>query len=171
MASALVQEAQDVKAEMSFAPMIDCVFQLLIFFLVCSRMKQTEEHIKVYLPTDEGVMNTPWNQKIDKPEPVYVLVQDEDAMRNSTNVMQKYGRKATYFINTADGVPYKDPNQLREALKPLLSRPDTELIIYPLDEKNRQDQKTPWKNVIAVVDAGYWAGFTKIKFRPPRVFW
>ena len=153
MASAIVAEAQDVKAEMSFAPMIDCVFQLLIFFLVCSRIRSTESHLKVYLPTDEGVQNTPW-QKIDKPEPVYILIQDQDALRNSPEILRKYSRGASYFINTADGIPYKDPNQLREALKPMLRNPETELIIYPLDEKNQQDQKTPWKNVIAVVDAG-----------------
>lgn len=170
MPSAAVEEAQDVKAEMSFAPMIDVVFQLLIFFLVCAKIRQTEDHIRVYLPTDEGLQNTP-AEKIDKPEPVYVLVRDDDSMRNSSEILRKYTRKATYFINTADGVPYKDPNQLREALKPMLTRPDTELIIYPLDEKTRKDQKTPWANVIAVVDAGYWAGYTKIKFRPPRVFW
>lgn len=170
MALKVVQEEQEVKAEMSFAPMIDVVFQLLIFFLVCSRIKQSEDHIKVYLPTDEGVQNTPW-QKMDKPEPVYVLVQDDEAKRSSPVPIDKYSRGATYFINTGDGVAYRDLNQLREALKPLLRNPETELIIYPLDEKNRQDQKTPWKNVLGVVDAGYWAGFKKIKFRPPRVFW
>ncbi|MGH7144448.1 MAG: ExbD/TolR family protein [Planctomycetota bacterium] len=170
MASSVVAEQQDVKAEMSFAPMIDVVFQLLIFFLVCSRVKQTEDKMDVYLPTDEGLNNTPW-QKIDKPEPIYVLVKDDEGMRNAPSPLVKYSRDATYYINSADGVAYKDLNQLREELKTLIHNPETELIIYPLDEQTRKDQETPWKNVLGVVDAGYYAGFKKIKFRPPRQFW
>lgn len=36
-------------------PMIDCVFQLLIFFIVCTRFKQEERSMRADLPTDEGL--------------------------------------------------------------------------------------------------------------------
>ncbi|HTL51840.1 MAG TPA: biopolymer transporter ExbD [Planctomycetota bacterium] len=168
MASALVQESQDVKAEMSFAPMIDCVFQLLIFFLVCSRMKQNEDHLQVYLPTNEGPPTQPPRPQIDKPEPVFVIVKDDLVGRQSTSPLTKYSRTATYYVDSTSSRPFTDLNQLREHLKGLLLKPDTQLIIYPGDEKTNQDQKTPWKNVLGVVDAGYWAGYTKIQFRPPQ---
>lgn len=171
MGSAVVREEQEVKAEMSFAPMIDVVFQLLIFFLVCAKIKQTEEKMNVYLDDKQGVENKVSPPDPDKPEPVYVLVKDNDAGRNATEILARYGRGATYYIGSADGVGYTDLNQLREALKPLLQRPDTALIIYPADERGHKDQKTPWKNVLGVVDAGYWAGYTKIQFRPPQIFW
>ena len=40
-------------------PMIDCVFQLLIFFIVCTRFKQEERNMRADLPTDEGLANSP----------------------------------------------------------------------------------------------------------------
>ena len=169
MASALVQEAQDVKAEMSFAPMIDCVFQLLIFFLVCSKIRQAEEHLSVYLP-DEG-KSTRLREPDTAAEPVYVLVRDNDRLRSSPEILCRYGRNATYYINSTDGQAYTDINQLREALKRMIRDPKTKLIIYPADERTHKDQETPWKNVLAVVDAGYWAGYSNIQFRPPVVYW
>ena len=36
-------------------PMIDAVFQLLIFFIVCTRFKQEERNMRADLPTDEGL--------------------------------------------------------------------------------------------------------------------
>ncbi len=35
-------------------PMIDCVFQLLIFFIVCTRFKQVERKFEPHLSTTEG---------------------------------------------------------------------------------------------------------------------
>jgi biopolymer transport protein ExbD len=40
-------------------PMIDCVFQLLIFFIVCTRFKQEERNMRADLPTDEGLSTAP----------------------------------------------------------------------------------------------------------------
>jgi len=36
-------------------PMIDCVFQLLIFFIVCTRFKQDERRFEPHLSTTEGL--------------------------------------------------------------------------------------------------------------------
>ena len=36
-------------------PMIDCVFQLLIFFIVCTRFKQVERKFEPHLSTTEGL--------------------------------------------------------------------------------------------------------------------
>jgi biopolymer transport protein ExbD len=40
-------------------PMIDAVFQLLIFFIVCTRFKQEERNMRADLPTDEGLSTAP----------------------------------------------------------------------------------------------------------------
>ena len=43
-------EAEEVDTGLDMTPMIDCVFLLLIFFLVATTMKKPEEEIKVELP-------------------------------------------------------------------------------------------------------------------------
>lgn len=169
MGSRTVQEQQEEdRAAMSFAPMIDVVFQLLIFFLVCSKIKQTEDMVRVYL-AQEG--NQPRPPIPFPPDPVYVLVRDDEGGRGAATPLAKYSRGATYYINSTDGHAYADLNQLREALNGLTHTVETPLIIYPADESQRQDQKTPWKNVLGVVDAGIAAGYRKIQFRPPRQYW
>ncbi len=50
---------KDDDAKFDLTPMIDCVFQLLIFFIVCTRFKMDERNHRADLPTDEGLANTP----------------------------------------------------------------------------------------------------------------
>lgn len=110
-------------------------------------------------------------QRGDAAEPIYVLIADDLEARKATDLKARHMRGATYYINSSDGVAYKDPIELSEVLKGTWRRLDTDLIIYPLDEKDRQDQKTPWNNVMQAVDAAYCAGFRRVFFRPPRVYW
>ncbi|MGE4158432.1 MAG: ExbD/TolR family protein [Planctomycetota bacterium] len=42
------------KTEGDMTPMIDCVFLLLIFFVVSCKFKTSEGHLDVFLPKDEG---------------------------------------------------------------------------------------------------------------------
>ena len=44
--------------EINMTPMIDCVFLLLIFFLVSSQMKKVEKELPVDLPTSVAAINT-----------------------------------------------------------------------------------------------------------------
>ncbi len=41
----------------NMTPMIDCVFQLLIFFMVAARFKALEGKLLAYLPKDKGLKN------------------------------------------------------------------------------------------------------------------
>jgi biopolymer transport protein ExbD len=43
--------------ELSMTPMIDCVFQLLIFFMLTGKFVSTEGKLAAYLPKDKGLMN------------------------------------------------------------------------------------------------------------------
>jgi biopolymer transport protein ExbD len=45
------------ETEMDMTPMIDCVFQLLIFFMTCTRFKSLEGKLLAYLPKDKGLKN------------------------------------------------------------------------------------------------------------------
>lgn len=47
------------EATFDLTPMIDCVFQLLIFFIVCTQFAQPERFFDTNLPTDEGQLNKP----------------------------------------------------------------------------------------------------------------
>jgi biopolymer transport protein ExbD len=47
------------ETEIDMTPMIDIVFQLLIFFIVCTKIKKDEGSLTAYLPTDEGSAAAP----------------------------------------------------------------------------------------------------------------
>lgn len=47
------------KARPDLTPMIDVVFQLLIFFILCTRFKVEERNHRADLPLDEGLNTTP----------------------------------------------------------------------------------------------------------------
>lgn len=50
---------QDTLPSFDMTPMIDCVFQLLIFFIVCTRFKQDERKYEPYLTNEEGINTDP----------------------------------------------------------------------------------------------------------------
>ncbi|MCG3133502.1 MAG: hypothetical protein HMLKMBBP_00680 [Planctomycetes bacterium] len=54
---------------LNMTPMIDVVFQLLVFFLVTMKFKTLDQRVDAYLPTDRGLAATP-----TKPEEVPKLV-------------------------------------------------------------------------------------------------
>ena len=47
--------AQEDKVELQLTPMIDCVFLLLIFFLLTMKFRHEEGHLKSWLPRDRGL--------------------------------------------------------------------------------------------------------------------
>ncbi|HTL51839.1 MAG TPA: biopolymer transporter ExbD [Planctomycetota bacterium] len=61
MAGKRMSEAANDAAEMNMTPMIDCVFQLLIFFMVCTEIKKSDD-AEVELPRTR-------RSDIDKPVP------------------------------------------------------------------------------------------------------
>lgn len=51
------RKREDRVATFDMTPMIDAVFQLLIFFIVCTRFKQEERSMRSDLPTDAGPLS------------------------------------------------------------------------------------------------------------------
>ena len=58
--------------KMQYAPMVDCVFLLLIFFLVAAQVRPTEANFDTNMPAGEGQADTMMDQK----EPITVWVAD-----------------------------------------------------------------------------------------------
>ncbi|RMD74138.1 MAG: biopolymer transporter ExbD [Lentisphaerae bacterium] len=56
------EESDDVDVQMT--PMIDCVFLLLIFFLVATVLKKIEKELPVDLPVSAAAMKMPQDEKI-----------------------------------------------------------------------------------------------------------
>ena len=50
---------EEDKAEVSMAPLIDCVFLLLIFFLVTTMMKKQDKDIDIDLPVSKSALEFP----------------------------------------------------------------------------------------------------------------
>lgn len=59
MARSRKKRKNDEKASPDLTPMIDVTFQLLIFFIICTRFKVEERNHQVQLPKDEGLQSQP----------------------------------------------------------------------------------------------------------------
>jgi biopolymer transport protein ExbD len=70
----------NTKAAPNLTPMIDVTFQLLIFFILCTRFKVEERDHQVQLPKDEGLDQT---ISIPKEQITIYCVWDDDAKINS----------------------------------------------------------------------------------------
>ncbi|MFH1422235.1 MAG: biopolymer transporter ExbD [Planctomycetota bacterium] len=49
------RESVDEKVDIQMTPMVDCVFQLLIFFMLACRFRTTEGKINAFLPKNRGL--------------------------------------------------------------------------------------------------------------------
>ena len=66
-------EMEDAEvAKLNMTPMIDVVFQLLIFFLCTMKFKTLDQKIEAFLPKDRGLAATP-NKPVEVPKLVVVL--------------------------------------------------------------------------------------------------
>ncbi len=57
--------AQEDAAEIPMTPMIDVVFQLLIYFLVTLKPEDIQTHLEVYRPDPDKKLKEPPQEKID----------------------------------------------------------------------------------------------------------
>jgi biopolymer transport protein ExbD len=54
-----IQYEEEDKAEVAMSPLIDCVFLLLIFFLVTTMMKKQDRDIDIDLPVSKSALDFP----------------------------------------------------------------------------------------------------------------
>jgi len=125
--------------------MIDVIFLLLIFFIVCAKFKTQEKRLEAHLPKDEG--QQPVVKKVEPPREARIKIRKlED------------GRIQYYLDNT----PCAGINDLTSKLGGLAADPTRSIVI---DGKS----KVPFKYILAAIDACGMVGLTNVKFQAPPV--
>jgi len=150
------------EAKMDMTPMIDVVFQLIIFFMCNIKYKTLEGRLDAYLPKDVGVNTSPAVQ-IEKVE-ITIKVAEVGERRDPRDPSQPWIGKGTYEyigrkLNYQIG-PRKtgDVEEVRKILAQL-HREDPE-------RKSTIDCRpgTIYADMIPVLDAAVDAGFLDITF-------
>jgi biopolymer transport protein ExbD len=104
-----LQEIVDETSELQIAPLIDCVFQLLIYFMVTSSLHKTEADLGISLPgtiTQARVVQMPDEQIVEIDEQGRVILNakefdspDNPALPQFTAMLIRY-RQASEAANT-----------------------------------------------------------------------
>ncbi len=150
------------EAKMDMTPMIDVVFQLIIFFMCNIKYKVLEGRLDAYLPKDVGVNTAPATQ-IEKVEITIKVVEvgerrdpkDMSQPWNGEGTFEYLGRKLSYQIGPRKTA---DVAEVKKVLAQL-HREDPE-------RKSTIDCRpgTIYADMIPVLDAAVDAGFTDITF-------
>lgn len=114
MAGSVISQAQKDSADMNMTPMIDCVFQLIIFFMVVTEIKKSDD-ADLQLPRTrfvEGVAREPANRVV-----VSCLAQADAASGRQGDRIEVRGRRF-------DGPALQD-------------------YLNKLDRENRQQERRP----------------------------
>jgi len=130
-----VEEEQEMR--MNLDPMIDCVFLLIIFFLVTTSFIKLEQDLTINLPVQSRQLKT----KAPPPRPIVVKV--------------KYlpGGKAYYQLENER--MSKSALRIRLSRARVRSKDETAVVI-------RGDQRVKWEHVAAVMSCCAQAGITKV---------
>jgi biopolymer transport protein ExbD len=126
----------DEELRISMEPMIDCVFQLILFFLVTTSFMKLEQDLSINLPVQSREM------KVKNPPPRPVVV----------NVKYAAGNQVVYHVD--------NEHMTLGALTVNLSRAkvrnkDQAVVI-------RGDRRVRWEHVAAVMGCCAQAGITKV---------
>jgi biopolymer transport protein ExbD len=110
MASQAVRQGDGDEAfDINLTPMIDVVFQLIIFFMCAMKFKTLEKKIEAFLPKDRGLEATP--QRIEERQEIKVTIKQEldEGVPHFVMFGEDIGRTAS-----DNGVPrLKKPDDLR----------------------------------------------------------
>jgi biopolymer transport protein ExbD len=141
-----IRDQIDDEAEVPLSPLIDCVFLLLIFFLVTMMLKKWEYQILLDVPDQSASLSVTREEaiidlRLDPQGNLYYDTQRRDA---STGGDRSY-------IQITDILAY---------LKELASNPDYQGIETPI--VIRADSETDWKTYLATQDILALQGFQNV---------
>ena len=151
------------KVELMMTPMIDIVFNLVIFFLLMPSFEAKEGYLPTNLPSTQGP--TPQQQK------------KEDSFRIDIRHVEPWEgenrKKATLTLNRDE---ISDNAELRRRLKQArqniaptgLDKEETEKRLKKVPVLISPDMAVYYKHVVAAFDAAIDAGFTNIQFTVPK---
>ncbi len=134
-------------AKVAMSPLIDCVFLLLIFFLLTSMQKRKEMLIPIKLPDQSSAV-------ADKPEDETLIV----GMDNKGRTFRVVGR--------ADGngqLLYQPIEDLSSHLRNVMEEEGQSVLKRPL--RIDADRDTPFQKAIDVLDTCKLLGFTDVGLR------
>jgi len=172
----LQEEAQDEEPGISMTPMIDIVFQLLIFFMLACRFRTEEGQMHAFLPKNRG-MGTAGTPAITLQEVrVKLLWVEKGSYRETKNPDANVGQtllkvkdiKFPYYTNEF-GENLPDYNKLydyicraRDNFKPTKSYKTLPVIIDARAE-------VPFKHVIYALNECVRANIQDITFAAPEI--
>jgi hypothetical protein len=156
--------------EINLTPMIDVVFQLIIFFMCAMKFKTLEQKIEAFLPKDRGLAKTP--QKIDEKVKITVKITQTEQegvphfIMFNEDIRQDLGqgvRRLPSPPSAASGKDLKDYNAKREMHFRTYVQPKIEIIKQKIRDYLKEDPTLPCEidsgphvrheYVIAVLDA------------------
>lgn len=135
----------DDKVEVPMSPLIDCVFLLLIFFLVTTMMKKWEQQIPLSLPSSTSSLSTVQGGN----QPIVLSVDERNRIYQVVNV-DAYSGEGSY-------IPVADLSGFLDELK---QKYGTEIAIDVSAYRT-----VSVKDVIDVFDACQIAGFDQTRVR------
>ena len=162
MGSAAPQD--DIKGDMT--PMIDVVFQLMIFFMCTIKFKTLEGKLTAYLPKDVGVNNVQTNAKLEKVDIVVKVLKEGSKLHSERDEPYvegsgrpfRYGPDRVIQIQVGSMVTTKIP-ELKARLKQLHdATPDRAATIDP-------KAKSTYADTVLVLNTAVEAGFLDITFK------
>ncbi len=173
-AKKISREAVEETPELSMTPMIDIIFQLLIFFMLACRFRTQEGELRAALPKDKGL-------RYKTPEPITLrqmriklLWYGENTNRPSNNpkkgrVVLKVDQRVFPSARNESGELAPDWNalyklicQMRENYTPSKYHPTLPAII----DARKQVQ---FKHVVSVLNECVRAGLREIEFAAPEI--
>ena len=140
-----IEYDDDHDVDVPMSPLIDCVFLLLIFFLVTNMMKKSEMQIPLSLPPMTSSLSTSQSEK----EAVIIAVD------NNKKVYEVVNHDA--YTGQQNYVPIKD---LSAFLTRLQNKRGTDVVIDIAGYRT-----VPVKSVIDIFDKCQEQGFTKARVR------
>jgi len=153
MSKIKASQAQEANMELNMTPMIDVIFQLMIFFMCSIHFKSLEGKLYSYLPNDKGRPIDRW-----KPEPPI----------DEVRVKLTYAESSPLMARVRVGeIDFRDWDSLERHLKDLAPRlvmPDG-LDIIPV--KIDADGNVPTQAVVSVLNICKKAGVQKTEFAVP----
>lgn len=136
---------EEASMELQMAPMIDVVFQLIIFFMCSIHFKSLEGKLMAQLPLNKGMVPGPASTPIDDVRIRLIYSENEPLL---TKVK----------IGSTD---FSDMNSLYAHLKNMeFITPDGDVIPVKIDA----DGKIPAQSVVSVLDICKRAGVPKTEF-------
>ena len=151
----LSKRRRETIAEMDMTPMIDCTFQLLIFFIVTMKFKTLEKKLFSYLPTDFGT-----NASSAIVDEMFITVKIEQK-KDSTGAIPIRERDSYFYVETEEIKGASDVE--------IIGKIATRVADFKRTNKDAKGKihasvGVPHKRVVAILDAFHKAGYDTITF-------